>query len=115
MEMLNALRRWFCGMRMSNGCAGHTPPGKPTKRSVFSIGAGLPRTRPDGNHPAHKMRNINMKRILPDLDYDVVVVAILPIFNIILFAIMIATGHPVVGSICSILLAVLWFLYMVEN
>jgi hypothetical protein len=44
-----------------------------------------------------------------------IAVPILLIFNVILFAVMIVTGHPVVGSICSILLSALGFLCIVES
>ncbi len=57
---------------------------------------------------------IDMKMLPYYLDYDIVA-AILLISNVILFTIMIATGYPVVGSICSMLLDFLWVLCIVES
>ena len=58
--------------------------------------------------------NIDMKMLPYYLNYDIVA-AILLIFNVILFTIMISTGHPVVGSICSMLLSIPGFLCIVES
>ena len=58
--------------------------------------------------------NIDMKMLPYYLNYDIVA-AILLIFNVILFSIMISTGHPVVGSICSMLLDFIWVLCIVES
>ena len=58
--------------------------------------------------------NIDMKMLPYYLNYDIVA-AILLIFNVILFPIMIVTWHPVVGSICSMLLDFLWFLCILES
>ena len=58
--------------------------------------------------------NIDMKMLPYYLNYDIVA-AILLISNVILFTIMISTGHPVVGSICSMLLSILGFLCIVES
>ncbi|WP_428946873.1 hypothetical protein ACQUQQ_08685 [Acidithiobacillus ferrooxidans] len=57
---------------------------------------------------------IDIKMLPYCLDCDIVA-AILLIFNVILFSIMIVTGHPVVGAICSMILDVLWFLCIVES
>ena len=48
------------------------------------------------------------------INYELVA-PILLILNVILFTIMISTGHPVVGSICSMLLDFIWFLCIVES
>ena len=58
--------------------------------------------------------NIDMKMLPYYLNYDIVA-PILLILNVILFTIMISTGHPVVGSICSMLLSILGFLCIVES
>ena len=58
--------------------------------------------------------NIDMKMLPYYLNYDIVA-AILLIFNVVLFSILIATGHPVVGSICSMLLDFLWVLCIVNT
>ena len=58
--------------------------------------------------------NIDMKMLPYYLNYDIVA-AILLILNVILFSIMISTGHPVVGSICSMLLDFFWVLCIVES
>lgn len=53
--------------------------------------------------------NIDIKMIRYYINYELVA-HILLILNVILFTIMISTGHPVVGSICSMLLSILGFL-----
>lgn len=57
---------------------------------------------------------IDIKMIIYYINYELVA-PILLILNVILFTIMIATGHPVVGSICSMLLSILGFLCIVES
>ncbi len=58
--------------------------------------------------------NIDIKMIRYYINYELVA-PILLILNVILFTIMISTGHPVVGSICSMLLDFIWFLCIVES
>ena len=57
---------------------------------------------------------IDIKMIRYYINHEIAV-PILLIFNVILFAVMIVTGHPVVGSICSILLSALGILCIVES
>ena len=58
---------------------------------------------------------IDINKIGYCIDYEIAAAPILLIFNVILLAIMISTGHPVVGSICSMLLSMLGFLCVVES
>ena len=58
--------------------------------------------------------NIDIKMIRYYINYELVA-PILLILNVILFTIMISTGHHVVGSICSMLLSILGFLCIVES
>ena len=57
---------------------------------------------------------IDIKIIRYYINYELAV-PILLILNVIMFTIMISTGHPVVGSICSMLLSILGFLCIVES
>ena len=75
--------------------------------SVFSKGAHESRMR---KYPM----KIDIKMIRYSINYELVA-PILLIFNVILFTIMVSTGHPVVGSICSMLLSILGFLCVVES
>ena len=57
---------------------------------------------------------IDINKIRYCIDYELAAPIVL-IFNVILFTIMVSTGHPVVGSICSMLLSILGFLCVVES